>query len=117
MNQRDHTFRKAFYHLKQSLNYFEDSIRESPGSLAASVSNKYKGKLDWIFLDFKTNPKFPAYAQDEFAREMENDVMLTDNISQLCLKLNGKQKEAVEGMLESLISGEQITIVLNEKLP
>lgn len=114
MAAKESSFRKAFYHLKMAEEYFNDAIRENPATLAAAVSKKYGDKIRWIMADFRTNPSFPSYAQDEFTKEMEGDLMFHERISEKCLLLQAKQKENVEDILDALLVGEKITVVLNE---
>ncbi len=111
----DASFRNAFYTLKQSMDFFDDSYRQAPNTPAGSISRKYMEKCKWMFADFKTNPMFSRQLQDEFTKEMRDSVPITENIAQLCLKLTVKQKEEVEWMLTKLILGEEVTVILNSK--
>ena len=110
----DNSFRKAFYNLKLALVYFEDVCREMPNQLAGKISKTCVQKIDWLFLNFKTNPALPRFAVDEFDKEINTDPMLIESVPELWHKLNAKQKLVLEDILISVIAGEKITVVLNE---
>jgi hypothetical protein len=97
-----------------SLDYYLDTMRQIPNTLAASISSKYSKRIQWILNDFKTDIRFPSESQEVFKAEIKNDVLITGSITELCLKLNTTQKAQVESILESLINGEKLTIILNE---
>ena len=110
----DNSFRKAFHNLKLAHIYFEDVEREMPNQIAGKVSKTARQKIDWIFLNFKTNPKLPRYAIEEWDKEINSDPMVLESVPELWHKLNTEQKVVLENILKSVIAGEKITIVLNE---
>ena len=112
----DNSFRKAFHHLKLSLVYFEDVMREMPNQIAGKISKTAVNKINWLFLNFNSNPQLPRYAVDEFKREINTDPMVLESVPELWHKLNTAQKITLENILTSVISGERITVVLNENL-
>lgn len=110
----DNSFRKAFYHLKMAEYYYEDTVREDPRTVAGKFAKKCVEKIKWLFLEFVTHPMLPRYAMGEWKKEMNGDIMFHEAISRKCMLLSDKQKSAIEGILDSLISGEEITVVLNQ---
>ena len=57
----DNSFRKAFHHLKLAQVYFEDVLREMPKQLAGQISKTCVNKINWLFLNFKSNPNLPRF--------------------------------------------------------
>lgn len=110
----DNSFRKAFHHLKLALVYFEDVMREMPRQLAGQVSKTAVDKINWLFFNFKTNPKLPRYAVEEFEKEINTDPLVLESVPELWHKLNTEQKIILENILTLVIAGEKVTVVLNE---
>lgn len=113
-NEKDNSFRKAFYHLKLSLEYFLDFQRENPGSIGSKACKVYSDRLGWIFRDFKSNPNFPADTLEDFLGEMESDPLSLNEIARQAALLPTHQKEALETVLGLLLKGEEVTVVLNK---
>jgi hypothetical protein len=110
----DNSFRKAFYHLKMAEYYYEDTVREDTQSIAGKFAKKCVEKIKWLLMEFKTHPMLPRYAMDDWQKELDGDIMFHEAISRKCMLLSDKQKAAMESALDCLISGEKLTLVLNE---
>ena len=106
------SFRKGFYHIRMAEELFNDVIREKPKSIAASMCRKYQTKLTWIKNDVTTNQQMPISAIAEFNDEMKGDILFHEAISEKSLNLTPLQKVALEKLIDSLIAGEQITVVV-----
>jgi len=111
---KNHSFRKAFYHLKMALDYFEDTNRTVPATIAGKLSIRYAQRLKWIVNDFATSPKIPAYAADDFKDEMNSDIMFHEAISEKALSLNNDQKVILEGIIDRLVEGATIDVEINK---
>lgn len=114
MADTDNSFRKAIHYLKLSLVYFEDVLREMPNTTAGKISRTSAQRINWLFLNFASNPNLPQYAIDEFKKEVNADPLIFESVPELWHKLNAEQKTAFENMLISVIAGEKITVILNE---
>lgn len=112
----DNSFRKAIHYLKLSLVYFEDVVREMPNQVAGKISKVCAQKINWLFLNYKSNPQLPRYAIDEFEKEINADPLIFESVPELWHKLNAEQKTVFENMLISVIAGEKITVILNENI-
>lgn len=107
---KDNSFRKAFYHLKMAETYLLDEARERPAKLSGDVCKKYLTKLRWIFQDFITDIRLPKFAQDEFKKELEGDLMFFDSISQKSLNLSEKQRGEIENIIDCCLRGEKVVV-------
>lgn len=105
---KNHSFRKAFYHLQMAIDYFKDTNRTLPTTIAGKLSIRYVQRLKWVINDFATSPKIPGFAADEFKNEMQSDVMFHESISDKCLNLTVEQKTILENIIDELIKGETI---------
>lgn len=111
--EKDSSFRKAFQHLKLAAEYFSDFKRENPNSIGAKSCRIYGSKIDWCLNDFKTCIDFPPETLEDFLKEMEDDPLALNEIGRLANLLSTQQKEALEKVLTILLSGEEVTVVLN----
>jgi hypothetical protein len=111
---KNHSFRKAFYHLKMALDYFEDTNRTVPATVGGKLSIRYAQRIKWIVNDFATSPKIPAYAADDFKDEMNSDIMFHEAISEKALNLDDKQKLILEGIIDELVKGATIDFADNK---
>jgi len=112
---KNHLFRKAFYHLQMALDYFDDTNRNVPTTIAGKLSIRYAERLKWVINDFATSPKIPSDAAMEFKNELQGDVMFHEAISEKCLNLSIDQKVILENIIDELIKGETIYCNLNNK--
>lgn len=111
---KNHSFRKAFYHLRMALDYFEDTNRTVPATVAGKLSTRYAERLKWVINDFATSPKIPAYAADDFKNEIASDIMFHEAISEKALNLNDEQKKVLEFIVDELGKGGTIDVELNK---
>ena len=111
---KDSSFRNGFYHMKLSMDYFDDYVREFGNSVGSDYAKRYANKIRWCLQDFRTNTKFPQYAIEDMTTELENDVYAVDSIARKSKQLNTEQKEVLDGLLDMLIAGEEITVELNK---
>lgn len=114
-NEQNSSFRKAFYHLKLSLEYFLDFQRSYVDSIGAKTCKRYSDKIQWCLNDFKSSPDFPSDTLDDFYKEMEDDPFTLNEIGRMAEALPPHQKSSLEKVLQLLIKGEEVTIVLNKE--
>ena len=110
---KDNSFRKAFYYLKNAEIFFEDVVRENPGKVAGAVSKRFVEKIQWMFRDFKTDPRLPSYALDDFATEFKGDVLFFESLSSKCLNLTEAQREVLESVVDDFILGIKVTVQIS----
>ena len=110
---KDNSFRKAWYYLKNAELFFEDVVRENPNKVAGAVSKRFVQKIQWMFRDFKTDPRLPVYALDDFAAEFEGDVFFFESLSRKCLNLTEAQREVLESVVDDLIAGVKVTVQIS----
>lgn len=107
---KNNSIRKAFYHLRMAKIYFEDTVRESPNSIAGKSGKTYAAKIDWIERDFATHPKLPADAIDDFKTDINGDIMFYEELSQKALELTESNKNSLLKAIDMIIAGEEITM-------
>ena len=108
------SLRKAFYHLKMAEEYFSDVVRDkgNRGTIAEKVCREYVKRVQFIQRDFSSNPQLPSDALDLFRQEMRSDIMFHESISAKSIRLKPHQKEAIESAIDCLLTGEEITVVV-----
>lgn len=104
------SLRKAFYHLKMSQQYFEDVVRQVPGTVGAKLSKEYARKISFIENNFRSSPLLPSDLIQGFREEMGSDIMFHESISEKLLRLSPKQKESFENIVDELLNGQSITV-------
>ena len=111
---KDHSFRKAFMHVNAAQQYFQDVMREMPGTVASRASETYSKRIDWMLRDFKTNPQMPRYASEDFAAEMQGDIFFHESISLKCLDLSGHQKGMIENIIDDFLLGRETIVQITK---
>lgn len=111
----DNSFRKAFYHLELALRYFEDVAREAPGTLAAKKSTLYKKRLEWIKMDFASDPLMPSAATADFLKDMNGDVFFPSAIAEKALRIPEDCRDSVERIFDLIIEGKRIEVTATEE--
>ena len=100
---------KGCYHIaiaKQYLEAFEVECRKE----AKRQAKLWVGKVDFLLNDVysRLTPKGRELFKEEILR---GDTLFFENISEMILKLNPDQREALEQLLTAMMKGETIKVI------
>lgn len=96
--------------LKRAHDHWDSFIREKPGSLAERMFGMYIRKINWIVFDFLSCPHFPEEVRRGIRKEWTSDTFAIPAISEKVALLSPDQREAVEAVIDLLLSGEKLEI-------
>ena len=101
---------QAIHHLKISLEYFEDFSRQHPTGDSKRMIDNYKSKLRWVLNDLLTCNRLPEHIRKNIREEIESDVLAIPEIMDKIQMLKPDAREAVENLLDTLLSGAELTV-------
>lgn len=96
--------------LKRAHDHWDSFIREKPGSLAERMFKAYIGKINWIVQDFLSCPHFPDIVRNGIRKEWTSDGFAVPAIADKIALLAPDQRDAVENVIDLLLSGEKLEI-------
>jgi flagellin-specific chaperone FliS len=98
---------KGIHHINIAKQYFEDVRLGTTGDVKA-VFNQYIQKCEWIISNLmdRLGPENKKSLQDELSSSI-----FIEAINDKLIHLNDEQKEFIENLLDSIISGEEIKVV------
>ena len=96
--------------LKRAHDHWDSFVREKPGSLAERMFKAYIAKINWIVFDFLSCPHFPDAVRNGIRKEWYADPFMTPAISDKVALLAPDQRDAVENVIDLLLSGEKLEI-------
>lgn len=73
----------------------------------------YKSKTTWVIKDLITTPALTQQVRDEIKAEINSDVLVIPALVEKISLLTPESREAVEGLIDSLLKGEKLTIELD----
>lgn len=98
---------KGIHHINIAKQYFEDVRLGTNGDVKA-VFNQYIQKCEWIISNLmdRLGPENKKSLQDELSSSI-----FIEAINDKLIHLNDEQKDFIENLLDSIISGEEIKVV------
>lgn len=96
--------------LKRAHDHWDSFVREKPGSLAERMFKTYIGKINWIVQDFLSCPHFPDIVRNGIRKEWTSDGFAVPAIADKIALLAPDQRDAVENVIDLLLSGEKLEI-------
>lgn len=106
----------AIHNLRTSDEFMQDFIRSNPGSRGANIFKGYSNKIKWILQDIITYHHFSDEVREGLRKEMSSDAFSLDALLEKIPLLNPDQREAIEGVIDNLLSGKSIEInLLNDE--
>lgn len=98
---------KGIHHINIAKQYFEDVRLGANGDVKA-VFNQYIQKCEWIISNLmdRLGPENKKSLQDELSSSI-----FIEAINDKLIHLNDEQKDFIENLLDSIISGEEIKVV------
>lgn len=98
---------KGIHHINIAKQYFEDVRLGTNGDVKA-VFNQYIQKCEWIISNLmdRLGPENKKSLQDELSSSI-----FIEAINDKLIHLNDEQKNFIENLLDSIISGEEIKVV------
>lgn len=100
----------GIHNLRQAKEHFESFQREHPNTKGDTLFGGYAKRLDWIFKDLVTHPLLTDEIRQGVKQEWESDVFSVPAINEKVALLNPEQREAIEEIIDSMLSGEEIVI-------
>lgn len=94
----------AFQNLKLSKDYFEDYLRERPGTRLAIIIKGYLKKIDWLYTDAITNPGISEVGREGIKREFKTDPFAVPAINEKIALLPPERREEVEKYVDGIIT-------------
>jgi flagellin-specific chaperone FliS len=109
----DNTFSvaKALHHISIAQQYFED-VRLGSSLDVKMIFNQYIQKCQWIISNLKD--RLSAENREILAKELE-DSLSVDAIADKVILLDNKKRAFVEDLIDSIIRGEEVTIIDEKK--
>jgi len=101
---------QSLQHLNMAKQHFESFIRDFPGTNGARMFKRYVDKVDWIFNDLLTNPQFSREVTNGIMEEVNSDAYAVVALSEKMSLLPPDKREAMEDILDTLLSGAELTI-------
>lgn len=101
--------------LKKAKDRFEDAIRQiGSESKGCKLLKNYIGKIEWIYKDIVTYPLFTPEVIEGIRKEWQSDSFTVDAISEKAALLSPEAREAVEALIDSILSGEELKVEVSE---
>lgn len=100
----------AIQHARRAKDFFEDFIRQHPGTKGAGLFKNYISKLDFIYRDLITTPALPPIVVEGIKKEWASDVYAVDAIMEKIPLLKPDQREAIEMVIDKILNGESINV-------
>lgn len=101
--------------MKRAHDHWDSFVRERPGTLAERMFGGYCKRLAWIANDLLTCPHFPPLVRDGIRKEWAADPFATMAIAEKAALLPPDQRDAIESIIDRLITGERLTIELKTR--
>lgn len=97
--------------LKKAKDLFEDAVRSwGENSKGAKLVKVYIKKIDWIYNDMVTFPKFPDQVIDGIRKEWASDSFTVDAITEKVALLSPEQRDSIERVIDKVLSGDSLEI-------
>jgi hypothetical protein len=98
----------AIHHIKIARLYFENLAVEMKNGFGEKLGNKYIEKIDWIYSNFITHPKFTDEVRTGIRNEWSSDVLAIPEIMDKIGLLKPEQREMIEALADAMLAGEVI---------
>lgn len=105
----------AFHNLKIAKEYFLDIYREHPTKSAGRISKLCSDKIDWIFNNVYTSSAIPKEVIEQLKNQLEADSLAIPEIMFKIVLLSGEQREALEFVINQLLSGQSLRVEINNE--
>jgi hypothetical protein len=111
------TIIQGIHYLKIALECFEDFKRQYPKGVGVKMVNNYSSKINWILNDLLTCNTLPERIRTDIRNEINSDVLAIPEIMGKISMLKPIAREAVEDLLDSLLSGAELTVETHKDNP
>lgn len=97
--------------LKKAKDLFEDAIRSmGKESKGAKLLKNYISKIEWIYTDMVTFPKFTDVVINGIRKEWASDSFTVDAITEKVAMLSPQQRDAIEKVIDKVLDGEMLEV-------
>jgi hypothetical protein len=93
-----------------SKDFFQDCIRQHPGTKGANLFSIYTNRIEWIFKDVITTPALPAVVVQGIKKEWASDAFTVPALHEKIAVLTPEQREAIENIIDKVLAGEILTV-------
>lgn len=100
----------GIHHLKLAAEYFDDFCRQHPDTTGARLFKMYSQKIDWIKTDLLTHASFTDEVRAGIRTEWNSDVFGLMAINEKLHLLNPQQREAIESVIDEVLSGKSLKV-------
>ena len=100
----------ALHHLKMSKDFFQDCMRQHPGTKGARLFTIYASRIEWIYKDIITIPALPGEVVKGIKTEWASDAFAVPALNEKIAVLNPEQREAIENIIDKVLAGEVLTV-------
>ena len=107
----------SIHNLRQAKEHFYNFQLEHPNTKGAILFSGYERRLDWIYKDLITHPLLTDEVREGVKQEWESDVFSVPAINEKVALLNPQQREAIEEIIDQMLSGQEIVIRDISELP
>lgn len=107
----------SIHNIRQAKEHFESFQREHPNTKGSTLFGGYAKRLDWIFNDLVSHPLLTDEVRKGVRQEWESDVFSVPAINEKVALLNPQQREAIEEIIDQMLSGQEIVIRDISELP
>ena len=107
----------SIHNLRQAKEHFYNFQLEYPNTKGAALFSGYEKRIDWIYKDLVTHPLLTQEVRDGVRKEWESDVFSVPAINEKVALLNPEQREAIEEIIDQMLSGQEVIIRDISELP
>lgn len=97
-------------HLTVAEQYFSSFAKDNPGTKGASILGNYSNRIKWIYNDLITNPRLPDEVREGIKREINGDALVIPALVEKVALLTEENRQAIETLVDGMISGERIIV-------
>ena len=101
----------AIQHLKMAQEHLKDFNRDNPNTRGSKLFQTYIDKIEWIYMDFISNPILPHNVTGGIKEEWNSDVFCVPAITDKVSILRPDQREMIEEIIDGMIAGEEVKFI------
>lgn len=106
----------SLHHLRLASEFYQDFIRQNPGSYGAKLFKMYDDKINWIITDMISNPRFPDDVRNGIRKDITSDLLTIPSILDKIHDLTPELRELAEEMIDVMLSGKSFQIEHREDM-
>ena len=92
---------------------FAQDVQRSGHSKASKTFKNYEKHLQWILMDFKTNPLFPDEVRQGLDKELKSDMFALEGLREKIPLIPAEYRADLEEAVEAILEGRTVKIIIN----